>query len=403
MIMLRRQYILFLFFIFATVIIICPDSSLSINDSSDKQQPLEDVTAVNRLRFWSNPNYTRIAVDLDHETRYTFSLRKINHSDKASSRLSIDIKNSKLKKGIRKHISIYDEFITEANLVQNSASSVSVLIDIKTFKSYKIFSIRDPFRIVVDVWGATAEKADILEDDLVAESLVKLDADRKVRLICIDAGFGGHDLGAQGYLKGVFSKDVNLKIAKKLSEKFREKLQIDTIMTRNGDKFISLEDRVAIANSKQADLFISLHTDASENRLARGISTYFLNLAPHDDSISAAAMENTKSEKSLKDLQRIVSDLLQNAKIHESQKLAETVQNSLIFHMADRYPKSNDRGTKQAPFYVLLGAQMPAIVIATGFVSNPQESEQLIADQYQNDLCEGIVKGIQKYIERINK
>ena len=116
-----------------------------------------------------------------------------------------------------------------------------------------------------------------------------------VKRIAIDPGFGGRDFGAPGYINGVYSKDVNLEIAKKLSQKIRKELHFEVIMTRESDIFVTLEERTAIANLKQADLSISIHTNATKDQKAHGIETYYLHAATDDDAIFAATKKNTKS------------------------------------------------------------------------------------------------------------
>jgi N-acetylmuramoyl-L-alanine amidase len=170
-------------------------------------------------------------------------------------------------------------------------------------------------------------------------------------------------------------------------------------LTRNSDKFLTLEERTAIANTKSADLFISIHTNSHRDRNVFGIETYFLNLATDDEAIRVAAIENATSTKNISDLQNILFDLVQNAKINESSRLASHVQGAMISILKSRrYSRIYDKGVKQAPFYVLLGAQMPAVLVETSFISNPRECKRLIDPKYQERLCEAIVDGIKKYI-----
>ena len=184
-----------------------------------------------------------------------------------------------------------------------------------------------------------------------------------------------------------------------LANGIRGTLNLEVIMTRESDRYLTLEERTAIAHTKNADLFISIHTNAANDQTANGIETYYLNLATDDETILAAARENATSSKNISDLQTILSDLMQNAKLNESERLANQVQKSLYAHMKKKYSSIKNRGIKSAPFYVLLGARMPAVLIATSFISNPRECERLLSEKYQNDLSEGIVSGIQNYIK----
>ena len=369
---------------------------------------INGMGVVDNLRFWSNPNYTRVVIDASQETAYNHRLLKKDPSINKPQRLYVDLKQCRLGKNIKKNIPINDDLLTDARAGQYTHDSVRVVVDIKSFKTYKVFSLKDPFRIVIDVWGtdgtnksrsqpqvATTKKNGKLPSGALAKQLAL-----GVNRIIIDAGHGGRDFGAPGYLKGVHEKDVVLQIARRLAQKIRKELKYEVHLTRNSDKFLTLEERTAIANTKNADLFISIHTNSHRNRRAYGIETYFLNLATDDEAIRVAAIENATSTKNISDLQSILSDLMQNAKINESSRLAGYVQSAMVGHLrSKRYSRIKDKGVKQAPFYVLLGAQMPAILVETSFISNPRECKRLITPRYQERLCEAIIKGIKTYIK----
>jgi N-acetylmuramoyl-L-alanine amidase len=382
-------------------------------NAEGKRRPAAQAAAggmatVTNLRFWSNPNYTRVVIDADQEASYYHHLLKKDPSLKKPQRLYVDLSKSRLGEHIRKSIPIHDDLLIDARAGQYTSDSVRVVVDIKSFKTYKIFSLKDPFRIVIDVWGTKTAKApeapqpsDTVKKDgkIPAGSLAKQLA-LGVRRVVIDPGHGGKDYGAPGYLKGVHEKTVSLQIARKLAKKIKAELGLEVILTRNQDRFLTLEERTAFANTKSADLFISIHTNASRDRRAYGIETYFLNLATDEEAIRVAAMENATSTKNISDLQKILYDLMQNAKINESSRLAAYVQSSTIRHLKNkRYSRIKSKGVKQAPFYVLLGAQMPSILIETSFISNARECKRLVSPQFQERLAEGIVEGIRRYIK----
>lgn len=219
--------------------------------------------------------------------------------------------------------------------------------------------------------------------------------------IVIDPGFGGKDFGAAGCMEGVYGKDVNLQISRKLAKRIREELHLEVIMTRTDEQFVTLERRTALANMKSADLFVSIHCNAHQDQGVYGIETYFLNLVIDANAVTVVAKENANSEKNIKDLQIILNDLMLNTRTAESRLLAGYVQASLYRHMKDRYSFIKNRGIKQAPFYVLIGAEMPSILIEVSFISNPRECKRLMSEDYQDNLCEGIIKGIEQYIRSI--
>ena len=315
--------------------------------------------------------------------------------------------NARLKKNIQKIVPINDDLLMDARAGQFAADKVRVVIDIKSFKTYKIFSLKNPFRIVIDIWGEVEKpampvlKAGSKEAKIPPGALAKQLA-LGVSRIVIDPGHGGRDYGAPGFQKGIYEKDITLKLARRLAKKIREELGCEVIMTRNSDRYLSLEERTAIANTKNADLFISIHANAAKDSRAYGIETFFLNLATDNDAILVAARENATSTKNISDLESILSDLMQNAKINESSRLAVDVQRSMTRVLGDHYSRVRGKGVKQAPFYVLLGAQMPAILIETSFISNPRECRRLMSTAYQDRMSEAIVYGIKEYIREIN-
>ena len=200
----------------------------------------------------------------------------------------------------------------------------------------------------------------------------------------------------------MWEKDIVLKLSKTLAKKLRERLNCEVLLTRDTDRKLTLEERTAIANTERADLFISMHCNAARSKKLSGIETYILNLATDEQAIAVAARENATSEKNISDLEYILSDLMKHAKIEESTRLANDVHKSMIRGMKKKYSKINDLGVKQAPFYVLLGARMPSILIEASFISNKLECKRLMTESYRSDICDAITDGIEKYINATN-
>jgi N-acetylmuramoyl-L-alanine amidase len=395
------------------------DIAQLIKKSPDKY-PSQDTTGsaapgahatVQGLRHWSNPSYTRIVIDADAESPYQHRLLKRDPSINKPQRLYVDLSNSRLGKNIEKVVPINDNLLSNVRAGQHAENTVRVVVDIKSFETYKIFSLRNPFRIVIDVWGTSVasssrkrqpESQSPISDKKMLPGALAKQLSLGVSRIVIDPGHGGRDYGAPGYYKGVHEKKVVLDIAKRLAKKIRETLHCEAILTRKSDTYLTLEERTAIANTQNADLFISIHTNSAKDHRAFGIETFFLNLATDNEAILVAARENATSAKNISDLETILNDLMHNAKINESSRLAAFVQNTLYSHLKASYSSIKSKGVKQAPFYVLLGAQMPAILIETSFISNPRECKRLTSAQYQDKLCEAIVEGIRRYIQETN-
>ena len=178
--------------------------------------------------------------------------------------------------------------------------------------------------------------------------------------------------------------------------------QIEVTLTRERDVTVSLEDRAGIANARSADLFISLHANATADGLARGIETYTLNNSDDQATNRLAALENglalTGAKGKTGDLAFILSDMLQTGKAKESWSLAESVQEETTSYLSSRWKSVENLGVKKGPFYVLVGAYMPCILIEVGFLTHPVEGQRLSTRRYQNDLAEGIARGIKRFL-----
>jgi N-acetylmuramoyl-L-alanine amidase len=197
---------------------------------------------------------------------------------------------------------------------------------------------------------------------------------------------------------GTKEKDVVLEMGLRLAKKIREELGIDVVMTRSSDIFIPLEERTAIANKVNADLFISIHANSSLSKSAAGIETYYLNLAKTEKAARVAARENNTSLDKVNLLQAILFDLMANYKLNDSARLADDVQKNLYRKIDKQFGGTRNLGVKQGPFYVLVGATMPSILVETAFISNGTEVERLKNSKYQDTTVSGIVEGIREYI-----
>lgn len=370
---------------------------------------------VSEIKYWSNPDYTRVVIYADSKVSFKETFLKEKDGDKPP-RLFLDISGSKLNKGLLQPISINDGLLKMARAGQFDLNTVRVVLDIESIDSYKIFALEDPYRIIIDVAG---EKRESEAPDQIGHIISKTDKTFKpatstvapkpslaqqlglgIRKIVVDPGHGGHDSGAVGY-GGMMEKDVVLDVGKKLRKILTEELGVEVIMTRDTDIFIPLEERTAIANTAGADLFLSLHCNASRNKKASGIETFFLNFASDEASMRLAARENATTTKNISDLQAILNDLMLNSKVNESSKLARMVQGSLLDILNDNGDRPIDRGVKQAPFYVLIGAQMPSILVEMSFITNKEEARRLAKDKFQKTVAESIAEGVKKYSEVI--
>jgi len=370
---------------------------------------LEQMVLVKDIRHWSTPTYTRVVIDLADQVKYKGHLLKKDPDLKKSRRLYVDLHNAWINKEIETSIPIKNELLRMARAGQYNKDTVRVVLDIDTMVGYKIFHLFDPFRIVIDVQGEETRPYEPAIAKKPPEEKPKKQVGKKelslakqlglgVKRIIIDAGHGGKDPGAIGR-NGMKEKDIVLKLARILAGKVRNELGCQPVLTRGTDVFLPLEKRTAIANIEKADLFISLHVNAHNYTNVQGLETYFLNIALDEDSMNLAARENATSAKNISDLQMILNELMLNTKIHESSRLAEFVHRGLVSELRGGYQHLADRGVRQAPFYVLIGAEMPAVLVEIGYITNPIECKRLRSDTYLTRVASGIVTGIGHYIK----
>lgn len=223
--------------------------------------------------------------------------------------------------------------------------------------------------------------------------------DKSVKRIVIDPGHGGKDPGAVGP-NGTRESMINLNVALRLKHLLEQELGLEVLMTRTDDRFVSLGDRTKFANDNKADLFISIHTNASRTNGAQGIETYYLSTKSTTESRAVEALENSVVElyegagakQKYEALDFILMDMLQTEHLEHSNDLATLVQHNLVAGV-----QAKNRGVKQANFYVLRGAFMPAILIEMGFISNPEEEALLANPQYQDRLAQAIFESIKRF------
>ncbi len=342
-------------------------------------------TTVQGLRHSSYKNHTRVVVDLNGPLKFTSQL--ISNPN----RLYFDLKNCILSKKTTSFISINNGVLKSARIAQFNKETVRVVLDLQQFGKFYTFTLEDPYRLVIDIY---IQKGVVIRE--------KKKAGGKFTVV-IDPGHGGKDPGAIGP-RGLKEKDVVLNVGKKLGKILKEEYGIKVIYTRKKDVFIPLNERTEIANSNKANLFISIHVNANRLRRLNGIETYILNWTNDKEAMRVAARENAISFKKMQkvqdELQMILQDLARDNKRDESVMLARSVQDSLISTLKKKHRRITDLGVKQALFYVLIGAEMPSILIEVSFISNREEEKRLSKNSYKNKIAEAIAKGVMSYIKQ---
>lgn len=261
-----------------------------------------------------------------------------------------------------------------------------VVVDLKSAATQRVFYLPEPFRLVIDLMKEGVGGA--------------LHNQRKprVRRVVLDPGHGGHDPGAIGP-SGLREKDVALDIAHRAAPLIARELGIATLLTRDGDDFVALDERTARANAFHADLFVSIHCNASEDAAARGVMTFVLDAGREELSARIAARENAASSEAAVELANAFSRVTDPATRAASARFAELLQRSAMASLSQPYPEVQNGGVKRAGFYVLAGARMPASLFETSFISNPQGEARLNSGDFRQRMADAIVNAIRAYRE----
>jgi N-acetylmuramoyl-L-alanine amidase len=310
---------------------------------------------------------------------------------------------------------VNDTTLRQIRVGRAEGETVRVVLDVKDIERFAVKSFDLPLetKIVIDLHAkpqsAVARKEPVPDSAAQpkpgmgapggAEQIRSLNRalGLKVRTIVIDPGHGGHDPGAVA--NGLEEKEITLRIATALRDVIRRRRpDLNIVMTREDDRFIPLQARPRIAREAAADLFVSIHVNAHEITRFSGIETYFLNLTTDSSALEVAARENASTEKQVSDLNAILLDLLRDTNIIESGRLAKTLQSTLVSELHAAHPV-RDLGVKQAPFMVLLGSDVPSVLVEAGFLSNRDESRRLNDRAYQQRIAEGIYAGLSAYMD----
>ena len=387
--------------------------SHSAKRTKAKNQKTQKTAVIKDIRYWSYKDYTRVVIYASGPVSIKQGELPADKKHGLPKRFYLDLSPAYKKIGLPEYIKIDNGLLRSVRAAQFQPKTVRVVFDLAKTEKTKVFYLKDPFRIVTDAFGthysrkkctakSTSKKPRKVTYGSKKSSKGKLSLAQQlglcVKTIVVDPGHGGRDPGAIGP-SGTREKDVVLKIAKKLARILKRELHCKVIMTRRSDRYLPLTQRTAIANANKADLFISIHANAAPTRRLRGIETYFLNLALDEDAMRVAARENATSKKRISELKSILNDILKNSKVNESSRLAKKVQYNLIRTLKKRYRNIRNLGVKQAPFFVLIGARMPSILVETSFISNPQEERRLRSSAYQDALARGIARGVIQYIQ----
>jgi N-acetylmuramoyl-L-alanine amidase/type II secretory pathway predicted ATPase ExeA len=372
---------------------------------------MPDVTGI---QVSSTQSDARIVVALDAAMRYDSA--RISGPE----RIYFDLHGARLDSSVpQKMAPAGDGLLKWVRAAQNTDDVVRLVLDAGKAKDYSAQLLSDPYRLVIDLSAQPGGAAKIGANSAAAQenaANLPLEAGAshanhlsltqalglKINRIAIDPGHGGFDTGAMGP-HGLMEKNLCLDVALRLGRLIQQDIPgAEVIYTRTTDKFVSLEDRTAIANRAHADLFISIHANSSDSPAARGVETYYLSLLASPESMRLAARENALAQSSLHDLPELVQMIARNAKVAESKVLAGDIQSALATRLELVSRGETNRGVKRAPFVVLTGANMPAVLSEISFISNASDESLLLESSQRQRVAESLYRGIAAYLDSLN-
>jgi len=340
-----------------------------------------EASKIRDIRYGYTTTRTRVVIEFNELPEYKIGILR------NPERIYFDLKDTSFNFS-KKSFSVDKGVVKKIRIGRYKDNILRIVLDLTKITKYKIFVLKTPPRLVIDLNKDSKELFFI----------------KRKKIVVIDPGHGGRDPGAIGP-RGLKEKDVVLDIAKRLKKILEEQYNLKVYLTRRDDRFLPLKARTRFANRKKADVFVSIHINASKRRRACGIETYLLNWTNDKEALRVAARENAisveKMKKSKTELGMILASLERDSKRDESLRLAYYIHSSLISKLTRSYKGIKNLGVKQALFYVLVGATMPSVLVEVGFISNPKEERLLRSYTFRQKAASAIAKGIVRYIKTL--
>jgi N-acetylmuramoyl-L-alanine amidase len=409
----------------------------------DKPADKSSLVMLRAIRREALPDTLRVTLELDREVAF--------HDERIEGppRVFVDLPNTRAVDALKDATIPYpDGPVKQVRVGRQLNSRTRVVLDLNGAGSHSVYAVYNPYRIVIDIERPAAGAASVIPTERApigtrparAPLVMAANASKAapsiapppretsaaetrpapsppplnsnggfsiarqlglgVTRIVIDPGHGGHDPGARG--NGISEAALVLDVATRLEELLKKE-NVEVVLTRRTNAYVALEERTALANRSDADLFLSIHANASTVPAARGIETYFLNFAPNPEAEAIAARENAGSSKSMRHLPDIVQAIALNNKIDESRDFATIVQSTLYQELRKSNRTLRNLGVKQAPFMVLVGATMPSVLAEISFMSNSAEAALLKTDRYKQEIAEALLAGIMRYQNSLKK
>ncbi|HSC29547.1 MAG TPA: N-acetylmuramoyl-L-alanine amidase [Vicinamibacterales bacterium] len=407
----------------------------SESDASGSPDALVTIRSITRTRI---PDGVRVSIEMDREL--LFQPEQLE----SPRRLFFDLQGARPAPSLfDADLRFSDDVVREIRLGRHPQNTTRVVMDTEGVESFSVFTLYQPYRVIFDFRrGATAHGAPpsgiavsttgpapgpkpaasagagappaareplpsrpVAPPALSAPEVPSVNSSGQFSLarqlglgvarIVIDPGHGGHDPGARA--NGVNEAELVLDVSQRLMKLLKKQPGVEVVMTRESNAYVALEERTAIANREGADLFLSIHANASRNLHARGVETYFLNFATNPEAEAVAARENSASGQTMHSLPQILRAIALNNKLDESRDFARVVQRSMVQGLSGRNKQLRDLGVKQAPFVVLIGAAMPSVLAEISFLTNKQEGQLLKTSAYRQAIAQALFDAIVKY------
>ncbi len=370
---------------------------------------------ITAIRHWSSEDSTTVAIDLQQEVQYEA------HRLSDPQRIYFDLRDTNLGPGIPGSIEVGDALLSRVRVAQPTPGLTRVVLETKDTPEFSVKLETNPYRLLIEIRSATAKPRSSAKVDLFAPrdqpqrasnktpergiwlAPAQMAAGESAALrvhgnafrIVLDAGHGGWDMGTVGK-KGLLEKDLVLDIVARLGMLVQKRLGAEVIYTRSDDSYIPLERRTEIANTSQADMFLSVHANYSSSPNARGVETYYTNR----DSLARAHVSDPENPQ-LVNVNWMNVDL--RSKVQESERFAGDVQQSLYRALRPQNPGLRNRGVKEASYVVLTGTTMPAILAEVSFVSSPEDENKLEKANYRQQIAQALYKGVAAYAESVHR
>jgi N-acetylmuramoyl-L-alanine amidase len=356
----------------------------------DRPPGLGEVVAV---RHWSYPDFTRVVIELDRAVGAEVRRLPADPAARRPERLYLDLPGVWVGRGYAEGIAVNDDLLQGVRLGQNTLETTRVVIDLLRYDHHRVLMLSHPDRVVIDVYGGRGSARGSRAGEAGRGEPLPAGL-RPVTTVVVDPGHGGRDPGAIG-VGGLREKDVTLRIARSLGAAL-EARGFRVIYTRRDDRSMSLEERTAIAESVDGDVFISVHANSAPRRSVSGVEIYYLDQEHERHSLQLAARENGIPPNEVNVLQKTLARLHMEEISPHSRRVAEAVQDRITRGQPEsRRPQ--DLGVKKGPFYVLFLSNMPAILVETGFLTNRSEAERLRDPAYVDSLAERMAEGVDRY------